>query len=61
MTVKIYMIEGDKTIPMLTIDKDGKVTRYISKEKRKEYEEKIGKRIGESLSRYYSAHPELLK
>lgn len=62
-SVDICMEDGDQVIPYLHIDCDGEnkvVTWLVSEDDRKKYEHKMLKNIGESMSRYYAAHPERL-
>ena len=62
-SVDICMEDGDKVIPYLHIDIDGEkkvVTWLVSEDDRKKYEHLMLKNIGESMSRYYAAHPERL-
>lgn len=61
LSAEAYIKVDGETIPFYSIDNDGNVTWYVSEEKRAEYEQAMLKNIGEGMSRYYTAHPELLK
>lgn len=50
-----------KEIPYLSIDEDNNVTWHVSEEDQQKYEQAMLKNIGETMSRFYTAHPELLE
>lgn len=52
---------GGETIPYLEIDCEGNATLLVSQEKQQEYEQAMLKNIGETMSRFYTAHPEYLE
>ena len=61
LSAEICIEVNGEVIPYLNIDRDGKVTWLVSEEKQKEYEQAMLNNIGESMSRFYTAHPEYLK
>ena len=60
-TVRTFIEIDGKKIPLVEVDSDGNITQFVSDEEQKQYEEKMLKNIGESMSRFYMAHPEYLK
>lgn len=50
-----------EVIPYLSIDEKGNKTWLVSEEDQQKYEQKMLKNIGESMSRFYTAHPEYLE
>ncbi len=60
LSAEICIEVDGKTIPYLSIDKDGNVTWHVSEEDQKKYEQAMLKNIGENMSRYYTAHPDKL-
>lgn len=60
LSAKICIEVNGEVIPYLRIDKDGKATWLVSDEDQQKYEQAMLKNMGESMSRYYSAHPEEL-
>lgn len=50
-------IDGKKAV-IAEGDENGNVTRYMSEEELRPYEDKIMENIGRCMSRYISAHPE---
>ena len=58
---EISIIVDGKEIPHLLIDEDDNVTWLVSEEDRKKYEQAMLKNMGDSMSRYYTAHPEELQ
>lgn len=50
-----------EVIPYLSIDEKGNKTWLVSEEDQKKYEQKMLKNIGESMSRFYTSHPEYLE
>ena len=48
-------------IPYLLIDEKGNKTWLVSEEDHQKYEQKMLKNIGETMSRFYTAHPEYLE
>ena len=54
------MVDG-KEIPYLSIDEDDNKTWLVSEEDQQKYEQKMLKNIGETMSRFYTAHPEYLE
>ena len=57
-TINISIEVNGEIVPYLTIDKDGKVTQLASDEDRDKYRKAMLKNMGDTMSRYYSAHPE---
>lgn len=54
-------IEKDgEMIPYLEIDSEGNITLLVSEEEQQQYESKMLDNMGESMSRFYAAHPEYL-
>ena len=60
-SARVCIEDNGKRIPCLLIDSEGKVTRLISEEEQERYERKMLKNIGETMSRFYTANPELLE
>ena len=60
-SARVCIDDGGKQIPYLLIDSDGKVTLLVNEEEQKQYEQKMLDNMGESMSRFYSAHPEYLE
>jgi len=60
LSAEICIEVDGQLIPYLKIDKDGKVTWFVSDEDQQKYEQAMLKNIGENMSRYYSAHPEYM-
>lgn len=60
-TIETFIEVEGKTIPLVTIDKDGNKTQHVSDEDLRKYNEAMMKNAGEVMSLYYSAHPDLLK
>ena len=60
-SARVCIEDNGKRIPCLLIDSEGKVTRLISEEEQERYEQKMLKNIGETMSRFYTAHPEYLE
>ena len=58
---EISIIVDGKEIPYLLIDEDDNVTWLVSEEDRKKYEQAILNNMGDSMSLYYTAHPEELQ
>ena len=58
---RVCIDNGSNQIPYLLIDSDGKVTLLVSEEEQKQYEQKMLCNMGESMSRFYSTHPEYLE
>lgn len=50
-----------EVIPYLLIDEKGNKTWLVSEEDQQKYEQKMLKNIGETMSRFYTAHPEYLE
>ncbi len=50
-----------EVIPYLSIDEKGNKTWLVSEEDQQKYEQKMLKNIGETMSRFYTAHPEYLE
>ena len=57
-TINISIEVNGEIVPYLTIDKNGKVTQLASDEDRDKYRKAMLKNMGDTMSRYYSAHPE---
>ena len=60
-SARVCIDDGGKRIPYLLIDSDGNVTMLVSEEDQQKYEQKMLKNIGETMSRFYTAHPEYLE
>ena len=60
-SARVCIEDNGKRIPCLLIDSEGKVTRLISEEEQERYERKMLKNIGETMSLFYTAHPEYLE
>lgn len=60
-SARVCIDDGGKRIPYLLIDSEGNVTKLVSEEDRKKYEQAMLKNMGESMSRFYTAHPEYLE
>ena len=58
---EISIMVNGKEIPYLSIDEDNNVTWHVSEEDRKKFEQAMLKNIGETMSRFYTAHPEYLE
>ena len=50
-----------EVVPYLSIDEKGNKTWLVSEEDQQKYEQKMLKNIGETMSRFYTAHPEYLE
>ena len=61
LTIEIFVEDNGEAIPYLTIDPDKKVSRFVSEEDQQKYEQKMLKNIGETMSLFYTAHPEYLE
>lgn len=60
-SARVCIDDGGKLIPYLEIDNEGNVTFLVSDEEQKQYEQRMLKNIGETMSRFYTAHPEYLE
>ncbi len=60
-SARVCIDDGGKRIPYLLIDSEGNVTKLVSEEDQQKYEQKMLKNIGETMSRFYTAHPEYLE
>lgn len=61
LSAEVCIEVNGEVIPLLAIDADGNVTRFVSEEKMREYEQKMLKNIGENMSRFYTANPDKLE
>ena len=60
LSARVSIKVDGKLIPYLEIDKEGNVTWFVSDEDQRKYEQAMLKNMGESMSRFYNAHPEYL-